>query len=93
MTLCFSALGIFMLVVLWVDILIEEENKENINLRGWLEKRLSWFYIDKKVTFEILLSQDVKKTQNSFKKFLLGEHGGTYIFAVCYLVEFAKLDK
>lgn len=56
MTLCFSALGIFMLVVLWVDILIEEENKENTNLRGWLEKRLSWFYIDKKVTFEILLS-------------------------------------
>lgn len=31
----------FMSVVLWVDILLEEENKENINLQGWLEKRLS----------------------------------------------------
>lgn len=50
MTLCSNALGIFLSVVLWGEIIIEEENKENVNLQGWLDKRFFWLHTYKKVT-------------------------------------------
>lgn len=61
MTLCSNALDIFLSVVLWGEILIEEESKENINLQGWLEKRVLWLHTDKRSNLKILLSLDVKK--------------------------------